>query len=147
MARATQLANGQLAVVRSVTALLAADSATLTDANILPADGIDCTKLDTIFVGPEITGGTNPTMTIEALFRDPDAPDGQRWKRLYLGAAPGVTATALANETTGALQTGLGFAELRVYGWPLVYLRVTAVGAPTSTTAWKILAFPGQRRP
>lgn len=147
MARATKLSFGEVAVVRSATALLAADSATLSDANFPVADAIDCSKLDTIFVGPEITGGTNPTMTIEALFRDSDAPDGQRWKRLYLGAAPGVTATALANETTGAIQTGLGYAELRVYGCPQVYLRITAVGSPTSTTAWKILALPGQRRP
>jgi hypothetical protein len=84
-------------------------------------------------------------MTVEALFRDGEAPDGARWKRLLLGAPPGVTLAALANETTGSL-TGGSFVELRVFGAKQVFLRISAVANATSTTAWKILGMPGRTR-
>lgn len=138
--------NGQIGTVRSATALLAADSATLTDANIDPTLGFSCVGLESIFVGCEITGGSSPTMTIEPLFRDADAADGARWKRLLVGAPAGVTLTAAAVQATPAMAPDVQLYELRVYGWSLVYLRITAVANPTSTTAWKILAMPGVRR-
>lgn len=146
MARNTGL-HETVGIARSTTGgVIAADSATLTDANIPPAQGISCSAFDTILVGVEIDAGTNPTATIEALVRDEEAADGSRWKRLLLGAPDGVTLSALANETTGAL-TGTSFAELRVYGRQLVFLRITAVTNATSTTGMRILVAPGRRRP
>ena len=62
-----------------------------------------------------------------------------------LGAAPGVTATALAAPTTGALVAGQA-AELRVFGHPLVFLRVTAVANSASTTNMKVLVRGGAPR-
>jgi hypothetical protein len=140
------LRTGETVIARSATAVIAADNSTLTDANIPAAEAIDCTGLDTILVGVEITAGTNPTMTIEALLRDADAADGSRWGRYLLGAAPGVTLGALASETTGALASNTQWAELRVFGHPAVFLRITAVTNSGSTTAWKILARPGAVR-
>lgn len=133
-------------VAREISGVIAADSATLTDVNIPPAQGLNCAGFDTILVGVEITAGTNPTATIEALFRDEEAADGSRWKRILLGAPDGVTAIAApAAETTGAL-TGASFVELRVFGHPLVFLRVTAVTSSGSTTNLKILVAPGRKR-
>ncbi len=135
-----------LCVARSATALIAADSATLTDANIDPTKAIDCWGLDSIFVGVEITGGTNPGMTIEPLFRDPDAADGSRWRRLITGVPDGVTLAAAAIQSTGSIPADLSMIELRVFGWRSVFLRISAVANATSTTAWKILAMPGKSR-
>jgi hypothetical protein len=140
------LLTGQTTIARSATAVIAADSGTLTDANIPPAQGLDCSGYDTIMVGVEITAGSSPTMTIEALFRDADAADGSRWGRYLLGAAPGVTLASLAGETTGALASNTQFAELRVFGHPLVFLRISAVANATNTTAWKVLVRPGRVR-
>lgn len=146
MARPTAgFSNSQLGALRTVSGVIAADNASLVDANYAAASAIDCRGFDTIFVGVEITAGSSPTATIEALFRDGDAPDGSRWKRIIVGAAPGVTATALANPTTGALD-GTSLAELRVYGNRAVFLRITAVTNSGSTTAITILGMPGQMR-
>lgn len=150
MARLTALAEGitlstSWATARETSGVIAADNSTLTDANIDPTLAIDCGGWDTILVSLEITGGTNPGATFEALFRDAEAPNGERWKRILLGAAPGVTLTALAAPTTGALVAGQA-AELRVFGHPLVFLRVTAVANATSTTAMKILVRGGTPR-
>lgn len=147
MARDVQLSlSNALAAVRSAATIIAADSATLTDANIDPLVAVDCTGLESIFVGCEITGGTNPTMTVEPLFRDAEAADGSRWRRISLGALPGVTLAAAADPTTGAMAPGGSLVELRVFGWNKVFLRISAVANATSTTAWKILAMPGRRR-
>lgn len=143
----TTLVSGVVAAVRAISGgIIAADSATLSDANIDPTLAIDCAKLDTILVGVEIAAGTNPTMTLEALFRDEEAADGLRWKRALLGARPGVTATALAVEDSGALD-GTALVELRVFGARKVFLRIKAVTNATSTTGAKILAMPGKVRP
>jgi len=128
----------------------AADSATLTDANIPPAQAIDCRGLDTIYVGVEFTGGTGPTATFEILYRDPvvgtntTPADGARWKRKLLGAPNGVTTIAApAAQTTGALD-GTALSEQRVDGRSQVFIRCTNVtGSPTS---FDILVMPGARR-
>ena len=65
--------DGELAVLRAIPGVIAADSATLTDANFPVAAAISCDGLDTIFLGVEITAGTAPTATLELLFRDADA--------------------------------------------------------------------------
>jgi len=95
--------------------LIAAESSTLTDANFPVAQALDCAGFDTIWVGVEITAGTNPTMTIEVLVRDDDAADGARWKKLLVGSPDGVTAAAAASQKTSALD-GTSFAECKVYG-------------------------------
>lgn len=136
MARNTTLKDRGVITVRSASAVIAADSATLTDANIVPSLALDCSGLDSIFVGSEITGGTNPAMTLELLFRDDGAADGSRWFRL---------ATA-AYQSAGPLVPNANFAELRVYGQK-VFLRIASVLNATNTTAWKILAMPGAARP
>lgn len=136
------LYTGEVSIARSATAVIAADSATLTDANIPPAQGLDCSGFDTILVGVEITAGTAPTMTIEALARDPQAADGLRWKRMTAGLAfEGTPAVG----DTGAMD-GTAFVELAVFGNPLVFLRRKAVTNETNTTAWKILVAPGRYR-
>ena len=140
------LRTGETTIARTIAGAIAADSATLTDANIPPGQAIDCSGFDTIFVGVEIVAGTNPSMTLEALFRDADAADGSRWGRYLLGAAPGVTLGALAGETTGALLSNSQWAELRVFGHPSVFLRVTAVANSASTTSSLVLVRPGQVR-
>lgn len=135
------------AVAREATALLAAENASLVDANYPVAQALNCEGFDSIFVGAEITGGAGPTMTIEALFRDEDAADGSRWKRVLLGAKEGITAAASpAAEDSGALGANSDFAELRVFGAKKVFLRIKAVANPAGTTAWKILACPGKTR-
>jgi len=144
MPRNTGLRSGEITVARSLAALIAIDSATLTDANIPLAQAIDCQGLDSILVGVEITAGTNPTMTIEALFRDENAADGFRWKRVLHGPREGETAAAAAALDTGALD-GTSLRELLVYGH-MVFLRISAVANSTSTTAWKILVLPGRVR-
>ncbi|HNX51734.1 MAG TPA: hypothetical protein PKL08_16315 [Thermoanaerobaculaceae bacterium] len=146
MARKTGLRTGEVTVVREATALLAADSAVLTDANIPPSGIVDCSGYDTVLVGVDIFGGASPTMTVEALFYDPEAADGGRWKRLLLGSSPGVTPGAAANETTGALAPNANMVELRVFGSRQVFFRISAVANPGSTTGWKILAMPGKVR-
>lgn len=145
MARKTTLTPGNVCALRSAASIIVADSGTLTDANIPPSAAVDCTGFDSVFVGVEITAGTAPAMTIEALFYDPNAADGARWKRLLLGAEPGVTAGALAAEDSGALD-GTKLVELRVFGHSQVFFRVVSVANPTSTTAWTILGMCGRRR-
>lgn len=139
-----------MGVVRIVTgAPVAADSATLNDTNFPTAfdatngGAFSCRNLDTLLIGVEFTAGTAPTATVEFLFRDAEAADGSRWKRLLLGSRPGVTLGALATEDTGALD-GVSFVEMRCYGADLVYPRFKAVtGTPTGI---KILAMPGALR-
>lgn len=134
-------------VAREIAGVIAADSATLTDALIPPGQGLNCSGFETIFVGVEITAGTNPTATIEPLFRDGEAADGSRWHRRLFGAPPGVTLAALAAETTGALTSNGPMVELRVMGCPLVFLRITAVANATSTSNIRILVAPGKPLP
>src|SRR5512136_1650529 len=80
---------------RSGATVIAADAATLTDTYLPATSALNCLLYDTIFVGVEITGGTNPTMTIEPLFYDKEAPAASPdWVRIVTGANDGVTATA-----------------------------------------------------
>jgi len=147
MARKTGcLRTGETTELRAIAGIIAADSATLTDANIPPASGIDCSGLETVLVGVEIAVPGTGTMTIEALFYDADQADGARWSRYLLGAAPGVTLGALAGETTGALANGSQYAELRVFGHSKVFFRITAVANSGGTTSSKILGRPGRVR-
>lgn len=148
MARPAGLSNSQIGVARVTSGVIAADNATLSDANISPTLPLDCTGFDSIFVGVEITAGTNPTATLEPLFRDADAADGQRWKRRLIGSAENNVAAQAAplSEATPALVNGTQMVELQVFGHASVFLRVTAVTNPTSTTAMNILVAPGKVR-
>jgi hypothetical protein len=134
--QSSTLLDTEWTVARSATATIAADNTSLTDANIPAAQAIDCQGLESIWVMVAITGGTGPTMTLEALFRDANAADGSKWVRSR--DASGVLKTA-------ALAVGQAH-ELTVDGWPSVFLRIDAVANATSTTAWKILVRPGKRR-
>lgn len=145
MTRPTALSNGDVAAVRTIAGAIAADNSSLTDANISPDAAVNCQGFETILVGVEITAGSSPTATIEPLFYDANAADGSRWKRILLGAPPGVTLASLAAQDTGALD-GTAFVEIRVYGCQKVFLRVKAVTNSGSTTALKILAMPGKPR-
>lgn len=136
--------------VRTIAGAIAADSATLSDANFPVASALDCRGCDTIWVSVEITGGAGPTCTIEALFRDEGAADGSRWQRIQTGVLNGITPTAsatnqVADQVTSAL-TNLQQCEIRVDGWKQVYLRRTAVTNDVGTTTMKILARPGKTR-
>lgn len=141
--------DGTPSVVRTVTGVIAADSATLTDANFpfvhdpLTPGIFSTINYETIWVCVQIAGGAGPTATIELLFRDDpnpptytasssDAPDGQRWKRL-------------AAADSGALD-GSAWAELRVDGDQFVFPRIKAVANSGSTTSIKILVKGGKRR-
>lgn len=133
-------------IARSATAVIAAENATLNDANYPVAQALNCEGFDSIFVGVEVTGGASPTMTIEVLVRDEEAADGARWKRILLGAKEGITPIAApVAEDTGALD-GTAFVELRVFGAKKVMLRIKAVANAAGTTAWKILVFGGRVR-
>lgn len=134
-------------IARAAAVLLTADSATLTDANIDPTLALNCAGFDTILVGAEIDGGVNPTLTVEPLFRDEEAPDGSRWKRLLVGARDGITPVASpAAEDTGALGANSDFAELRVFGAGKVFLRVKAVANAAGTTGWRVLVLGEKTR-
>lgn len=143
------LARGKGSLVGQANVALAADSATLSDANIPPAEMFDCAGYDSIFVGVDIAGGTAPTMTIQLLWRDSEAADGSRWRSFSLGSRGGITALASpAAETSGALGTGSSFVEMRTRGHRYVFPRITAVsGTVAGTTGWQILAKPGDVRP
>ena len=139
------LAYGTWTKARYDDVIIAADPTALTDANypvvLAPhatngTGAIDCTGFETILVKVSITAGTNPTMTLEALFRDADAADGSRWVRRVNGSGA---------ITTPALVSDVQEAELYVDGWPIVYPRITAVANATSTTAWAIYVRPGKR--
>jgi hypothetical protein len=145
MARPTGFGSpGTIVTLRSASSMIVADNTTLSDANIPPAQAINCWGLESIFVGVEITGGSAPTMAFEALFRDGEAADGSRWRRHLLGALPGVTLASAAAVTTGALASDLSMVELRVFGAESVFFRCTAVTNETSTTAWALLGMPGR---
>ena len=146
--RSTGFQSGKVFVARTGAVAIAAENASLVDANYDPAKGLDCFAYDTIFVGVEITGGTNPTATVEPLFRDSsDAPDGGRWFRVKCGVTEGVTPAAAANLTTGALAPNVDFTEIKVFGCRNVFLRISATGGTVNTTtAWKILVMPGKVR-
>jgi hypothetical protein len=136
MAYATTLTDGVFTVARSASAALAAESATLTDANIPPAEALDCTGLETVWVAIHVTGNNAATMALQALKRDANAEDGFKWVQ---------TRDASALLKTAALTMGVE-QELRVDGSPSVFFRIDAVTNTGSTTAWKILVRPGQRR-
>ncbi len=146
--RKTSFQSGCVFVARSGATAIAAENASLTDANYDPTKGLDCFSYDTIFVGVDITGGTSPTATIEPLFRDSsDAPDGGRWFRIKCGVTDGVTLAAAANLNTGALTPNTDFTEIKVFGCRNVFLRISATGGTVNTTtAWKILVMPGKVR-
>lgn len=135
MAYADALKPGEWTQVRAAASAIVADSSTLTDTNFPVASALCCRGLETIWVMVAITAGTNPTMVLEALFRDDNAADGSRWTRQR-------DASALL--VTQALAPGVA-QEIRVDGWLSVYLRVTTVANDSGTTAWKILARPGKR--
>lgn len=144
MGRATCLSASQLTDVRSINGVIAADSATLTDANIPPGGAFDCRGFQTIWVGVEIVAGTAPTATLEILVRDADAADGLRWKKLLVGAPDGVTPAAAASQKTPALD-GTALYEVRVEGRN-VFFRVDAVANAAGTTSMKIIAMGGKPR-
>lgn len=134
MSRPVALSLDQVSQIRTLTGSPGAESATLTDANFSPtasdATGGALTGygFSTVWLNCEFTGGTNPTVTVELLFRDAGAADGSRWKRVA-----GVASITL---------DGTGWQEVRVDG-ALVYPRLTAVsGAPTAVN---LLARPGAR--
>ncbi len=127
---------GEWAEVRTASSAIAADNSTLIDANIPPASALNCRGLETVWVMVAITGGSSPTMILEALFRDDTAADGSKWTRQR--DASGLLVTA-------ALAPGVA-QEVRVDGWLSVFLRVTTVANESGTTAWKILVRPGKPR-
>jgi hypothetical protein len=145
MARATSLRRGVVALVRTKTAVIAAESTTLTDANFPVAQAVDCNGYETVFVGVEIDGGTNPTVALEVLSRDEEAADGKRWKKLLVGAPSGVTAiAAVASQKTIALD-GTGLQEVRVEGAKILF-RIDAVTNAALTTEARVLVMPGRTR-
>lgn len=132
MPRPTALHASQLAEVRSVSGEIAADNASLVDANYPVAAAFDARGFESVWVGVEIAGGSSPTATLEMLARDPDAADGSRWKSVGTG-------------DTGAL-TGAALVEVRTEGRPLIFPRIKAVANATGTTSIKILVMPGKPR-
>lgn len=133
--------------VRSVTGTIAADPGTLTDALIPPTLAVDCHCWDTIFVAADIAGGTAPSVTIEPLFYDSHAADGSRYRRIAVGALPGVDTVATPASQVATLANGATMAELMVFGHPQVFLRVSTVANATATTGYTLVAMPGRIRP
>ncbi|MGN6107791.1 MAG: hypothetical protein ACTHU0_21975 [Kofleriaceae bacterium] len=141
MARAKNFSghSWEISEVRTITiGPIAADSATLSDANYpeLADDtnggSFNCHGLETVWLGVEIDGGTNPEATIDLLIRDDTAPGSTKWVQFNSGS------------TTGSIQSGK-MVEVTCAGrW--VYPRVSAVANATSTTGMRILAFPGKVR-
>lgn len=146
MARTVALSLDTVAFVRLITGTpVAADSATLTDANFSPTTSattggaIYARGYATIWVGAEFTAAGAASVDLDMLIRDSSAADGARWKRLLLGAPSGITAIAAPVAYQPTID-GSGFKEVRVDG-RLVFPRiVNVVGAPTVV---RLLAFPG----
>jgi uncharacterized Zn-finger protein len=137
---------GQGIGARVVAGTIAADAATLTDAFIAPTLAISCQQYDTIFVTAEIAGGTAPSVTVEPLFYDKEAADGSRWKRLMVGALPGVPST-VASVQSAVLVNNATMVEMQTFGHPKVFLRVSAVANAPATTGYTVVAMPGRVRP
>jgi hypothetical protein len=135
---------GVVVQLMSVSGTITAETATLTDANFTVTNAVNCWGLESIFVGAHIAGGSAPTVTLEPLFRDENAADGARWKRLNVGALPGVTLATAATVTTGALTSDGPMVEIRTFGASQVYLRRDAVTNSGSTTNLTILGMPGR---
>lgn len=133
------------------------DSATLNDASLSFNQAVDCTGYDSIFVGCEIAGGTNPSLTIELLFRDSEAADnnsaatGIRWRRLLAGSRDGLTTVtspaALETITVGTGTAATTFQEMRTWGHRWVFPRIVTATNAGSTTGFAILVKAGQVRP
>jgi hypothetical protein len=138
-----KLVESEVTELRSAAAAIAADNATLTDANIPPASAFSSQEFDSVLLSAEITGGASPSFTLELLLRDLEAPDGQRWKRLALAKRFGGDDST--PQTTVTLD-GTKFVEVLTYGAELIFPRITSVTNAGGTTAWKILARPGARR-
>ena len=103
------MATSDATKVRS--ALTAADSTTINDANFPPGDATNCAGAKRVLLVVRFTGGTTPTATIEPLVRM-----GTGWAKLAKTAAIGEGVAAVV-ETYGRK----------------VYFRVDAVtGTPTS---------------
>lgn len=131
--------------VRTIAGVIAADSATLTDANISPDLALNCKGFDSIFVRPLITAGTNPSVVLEPLFYDALAADGARWQRIILSPTPGAAPAGVdAVPTTCALGNGQ-VEEISTYGFAKVFLRIASVINATLTSNLIILAYPGRR--
>jgi hypothetical protein len=130
-------------IVATQSGSIAADSATLTDANYPPAADatnggtVSCRGLRTIWLGAARADGTalagGTSIEVEALVRDSEAADGQRWKRMLDSSGSPIT----------FVLDGTGFLELPVYG-RLVFVRVSNVTG-SITQAVHLLAFPGER--
>jgi hypothetical protein len=108
-----KLVESEVTELRSAAAAIAADNATLTDANIPPASAFSSQEFDSVLLSAEITGGASPSFTLELLLRDLEAPDGQRWKRLALAKRFGGDDST--PQTTVTLD-GTKFVEVLTYG-------------------------------
>lgn len=88
-----------------------ADSTTIDDTNFPPDDATDCAGWDSVMLFPLHNGGTNPTTTIQVLYRC-----GSGW-------AVGATTSALAEGVAAVVST---------YGRKC-FFRVNAItGSPTN---------------
>lgn len=146
MARPGGLKSQQFAALRILTGtpVVIDPVAPFTDANYPVANAFDCRGFDTIYLGAEFVGGTNPTAVFEILKRDPDAADGLRWKTLLIGAPNGITQIGTPISLATPALDGTGMAEMRVDGYSLIYFRLkTLTSTPTQIT---ILGLPGVRR-
>jgi len=136
MARPIGLSLNTVSLARSVTT---ADVAN-TDA-ALPAETSATTggmvrggAFQTMWIGLECADGTAPTCTVLPKVRDPEAPDGSRWKDLTIaGSAQSITLT-----NNGP------FKEVRVDGRDWIPVVTVLGGAPSLA---KILVFPGVAMP
>lgn len=132
MSRPHGLSPLKVSLCRKVTVAdtLNTDAALPAEASVALGGMVAANSFQTVWLGLECEGGTNPTATVSPRVRDNDAPDGSRWKDLSIGGS--VQSVVLANNGP--------FKEVRVDGRDWIAVVTALSGTPDSAS---ILMFPG----
>lgn len=136
MARPIGLSLLTVSLARKVTVADSAFTDTALPESTDPATGgmVRAGAFQTVWLGLECPDGTNPTATVYPRVRDPEAPDGFRWKDLTIGGS----AQNVVLSNNGA------FKEVRIDGRAFMPVVTSITGAPSEA---KILIFPGALMP
>ena len=136
MARPIGLSYNTVSLARKVTAADVANTDVALPPTTDATNGgkVSGNGLQTVWLALECPDGTNPTATVAPRVRDPEAPDGSRWKDLTIGGS----AQSVTLASNGA------FKEVRVDARDWIPVVTAITGGATS---YKILVMPGTPQP